>query len=110
MRLSWRARRRWSLVVLLVGLPVYVVAAVTIMSALDRPPLVISPYDAELFGHWWYEGPEFLDRFVRQAYQDRKTFELITPEQYLRRHPTNQIATPAASSWGEEGYYRVAEE
>ena len=34
---------------------------------LDRPPLVIAPYDAELFGHWWYEGPDFLDRFVRQA-------------------------------------------
>ncbi len=76
-------------------------------TVLDRPPLVISPYDAELFGHWWYEGPEFLDLFVRKAYFDQKTFELITPEQYLRRHPTNQIATPAASSWGEEGYYRV---
>src|SRR6185295_18496248 len=24
---------------------------------LDRPALVLSPYDAELFGHWWYEGP-----------------------------------------------------
>ena len=71
---------------------------------LDRPPLVISPYDAELFGHWWYEGPEFLDLFVRKAYFDQKAFEIITPEQYLRRHPTNQIATPAASSWGEEGY------
>jgi 1,4-alpha-glucan branching enzyme len=74
---------------------------------LDRPPLVISPYDAELFGHWWHEGPEFLDLLVRKAYHDQKSFELITPEQYLRRHPTNQIATPAASSWGEEGYYRV---
>ena len=73
----------------------------------DRPPLIISPYDAELFGHWWYEGPEFLDLFVRKAYFDQKVFEMITPEQYLRRHPTNQIATPAASSWGEEGYYRV---
>jgi hypothetical protein len=41
MSLSWRARRRWSLVVLLVGLPVYVVAAVTIMTALERPPLLV---------------------------------------------------------------------
>ena len=41
MRLSWRARRRWSLVVLLVGLPVYIVAAVTVMTALDRPPLLV---------------------------------------------------------------------
>ncbi|MCU0782719.1 MAG: DUF1957 domain-containing protein [Verrucomicrobia bacterium] len=74
---------------------------------MDRPPLVLAPYDAELFGHWWYEGPEFFDYFVRKAYYDQKTFLLITPEDYLRLHPTNQIAKPGASSWGEEGYYRV---
>ncbi|NLA58870.1 MAG: DUF1957 domain-containing protein, partial [Firmicutes bacterium] len=28
---------------------------------MDRPPLVVAPYDAELFGHWWYEGPQWLD-------------------------------------------------
>ncbi len=74
---------------------------------LDRPPLVVSPYDAELFGHWWYEGPEFLDYFVRKAVYDQKTFTLITPTEYLFRHPTQQIATPSASSWGEEGYWRL---
>jgi 1,4-alpha-glucan branching enzyme len=74
---------------------------------LDRPPFVLSPYDAELFGHWWYEGPEFLDYLVRKAYYDQDVFSLITPEEYLRMHPTNQIAKPAASSWGEEGYWRV---
>jgi 1,4-alpha-glucan branching enzyme len=78
-----------------------------LVGILDRPPLVLAPYDAELFGHWWYEGPEFLDYFVRKAYYDQKVFELITPEEYLRRHPTNQIATPSPSSWGEEGYWRV---
>ena len=74
---------------------------------LDRPPMVVAPYDAELFGHWWYEGPEFLDYFVRKACCDQKLFELITPQEYLRRQPTNQMATPAASSWGEGGYWRV---
>jgi 1,4-alpha-glucan branching enzyme len=73
----------------------------------DRPPLVIAPYDAELFGHWWYEGPEFLDALVRKAVSDQKTFTLATPEDYLRANPTNQIAKPSPSSWGEEGYYRV---
>lgn len=76
-------------------------------AVMDRPPLLLSPYDAELFGHWWYEGPEFLDYFVRKAYFDQKTFSLITPEDYLRTHPTNQVAEPSPSSWGEEGYYRV---
>src|SRR5436190_20975157 len=74
---------------------------------MDRPPLILSPYDAELFGHWWYEGIEWLDLLVRKAYFDQKVFVLLTPEDYLRRHPTQQIATPSASSWGEEGYWRV---
>jgi 1,4-alpha-glucan branching enzyme len=74
---------------------------------LDRPPIVVAPYDAELFGHWWYEGPEFLDFLVRKACCDQKVFELITPGEFLQRHPTHQVATPAASSWGEGGYWRV---
>ncbi len=76
-------------------------------SLMDRPPLVLAPYDAELFGHWWYEGPEFLDFFVRKAVHDGGAFRLITPEDYLRLHPTNQVARPSASSWGEEGYWKV---
>lgn len=41
MKLSWRTRRRLSLLVLLVGLPVYVVLAVTIVNWLDRPPVAV---------------------------------------------------------------------
>ncbi|MBI5774841.1 MAG: DUF1957 domain-containing protein [Verrucomicrobia bacterium] len=74
---------------------------------MDRPPLVLSPYDAELFGHWWYEGPEFLNYFMRKAHFDQQVFTLITPEEYLRRHPTNQVATPSPSTWGEEGYFKL---
>lgn len=37
MALSWRARRRWSLVILLAGLPLYIVAAVSLIALLDRP-------------------------------------------------------------------------
>jgi 1,4-alpha-glucan branching enzyme len=74
---------------------------------MDRPPMVVSPYDAELFGHWWYEGPEFLNLFMRKAYYDQQAFTFITPSEYLRRYPTQQVAMPAASSWGEEGFWRV---
>lgn len=41
MRLSWAARRRWALVLLLVGLPLYVVAAVTVMNRLGRPGTLV---------------------------------------------------------------------
>lgn len=74
---------------------------------LGRPPIVVCPYDAELFGHWWYEGPEFLDRFVRQATSDQHAFALSTPSGFLHENPVQQVADPAESSWGEEGYYRV---
>jgi 1,4-alpha-glucan branching enzyme len=60
-----------------------------------------------LFGHWWHEGVEFLDFFVRKLVYDQKIIELITPGEYLRRHSTNQVATPSPSSWGEEGYMRA---
>ena len=78
-----------------------------IAGLMDHPPLVVAPYDAELFGHWWYEGPEFLDYLARKIFYDQKIISLITPGEYLHRHPTNQIATPSASSWGEEGYLRA---
>lgn len=39
MALSYKARRRWSLVILLIGLPLYIVAAVTVVNMLDRPPV-----------------------------------------------------------------------
>jgi 1,4-alpha-glucan branching enzyme len=71
---------------------------------MDRPPIVVSPYDAELFGHWWYEGPLFLGDLFRQLHHDQVAVEPITPGDYLERHPTNQVATPAASSWGWKGY------
>ena len=74
---------------------------------LDRPAMVVSPYDAELFGHWWYEGPEFLDLIVRQSLLAQNAFQLTTPSDYLRDHPTQQVAQPSLSTWGEEGYLKV---
>jgi 1,4-alpha-glucan branching enzyme len=71
---------------------------------MDRPAMIVSPYDAELFGHWWYEGPTFLGDVYRQIHFDQDTLEAVTPGDYLRVHPTNQCATPAASSWGRQGY------
>ena len=71
-----------------------------------RAPVVVAPYDAELFGHWWFEGPAFLDAFIREVAQ-RKTFRLVTPSEDLAEHPENQVATPAQSSWGAGGYARM---
>lgn len=75
---------------------------------MDRPPLVVCPYDAELFGHWWFEGPQWLDSLFRQvAGLYHKPFVFITPGDYLERFPQNQPATPCMSSWGNNGYNEV---
>jgi 1,4-alpha-glucan branching enzyme len=36
-------------------------------ATIDRPPLLVAPFDAELFGHWWFEGPRFLAELFRQG-------------------------------------------
>lgn len=76
-------------------------------SQMDRPPIVVAPYDAELFGHWWFEGPWFLDAVVRKVHETQGELELITPLDYLERHPTNQVAAVSPSTWGYKGYHEV---
>jgi len=74
---------------------------------LGRKPIVISPYDAELFGHWWFEGPDFLDFVFRKTHYDQHDIKPITPSEYLRRYRTNQAIVPSFSSWGDKGYAEV---
>ena len=74
---------------------------------MNVPPIVVSPFDAELFGHWWFEGPEFLNLFIRKAVYDQTAFQLTTPSRYLTEQDTHQLLAPSASSWGHEGYWSV---
>ena len=52
-----------------------------------------------------YQVQERLEAAIAQAAD--QVFTLTTPNEFLRRYPTQQVATPSASSWGEEGYWRV---
>lgn len=75
--------------------------------AMSREPVVVAPYDAELFGHWWYEGPIFLEYVLRKSIYDQDSYRLTTLSEYLERNPEVQIATPSPSSWGDKGYSEV---
>jgi 1,4-alpha-glucan branching enzyme len=70
-------------------------------------PVIVMPFDAELFGHWWYEGPTFLEHFIRAAAFRSDELRLLTPSDYLAQHSTQEVVAPAASSWGENGYWGV---
>lgn len=72
-----------------------------------HPPLVVSPYDAELYGHWWYEGPQFIDFFFRKLHWDQDEIAAVTPGDFLDSGIPIQVQQPTASSWGENGYYKV---
>jgi 1,4-alpha-glucan branching enzyme len=74
---------------------------------IDRRPIVVSPYDAELFGHWWFEGPQWLDFLIRKITYDQKTIKLVTPGDYLESYPKNQVSIPSMSSWGYKGFNEV---
>jgi len=74
---------------------------------LGREPIVVAPYDAELFGHWWFEGPDFLNYLFRKSAYDQDVFEFTTLSGYLRDNPTQQVSQPATGSWGDKGYFEV---
>ncbi|TGU90008.1 DUF1957 domain-containing protein, partial [Mesorhizobium sp. M00.F.Ca.ET.186.01.1.1] len=58
---------------------------------MDRKPLVVATYDAELFGHWWYEGPQFLDYLLRKTACDSQIVKLITPSEYLDEYQEQDL-------------------
>ncbi|MBS3900571.1 MAG: DUF1957 domain-containing protein [Dethiobacter sp.] len=70
-------------------------------------PVVTAPYDAELFGHWWFEGPDFLESLLRKAAEYSDVYTLSTPSRYLDAYGCQNTAELFHSSWGEGGYSKV---
>ncbi|MFZ9889480.1 MAG: glycoside hydrolase family 57 protein [Myxococcota bacterium] len=74
-------------------------------------PCLTAAFDAELFGHWWFEGPRFLDGVVRRLVAHAAT-EPAAPRpmsayHYLEGEPRHQLMEPAVSSWGDGGAFSV---
>lgn len=67
---------------------------------------VVASFDAELFGHWWFEGPQFLAEVIRLC-QDEPSFKLRTAEAALAAHGVDKVMRLPEGSWGEQGDHRV---
>ncbi len=67
-------------------------------------PLLVAPFDAELFGHWWFEGPIFIKEIFKQS--EAEGIELTTLKDYLTINPMLQICEPSPSSWGQGGFHK----
>lgn len=78
-----------------------------LFNIMKRQPIIVAPYDAELYGHWWYEGVDWLNFVIRKIGCDQDIVKLTTPWEYLQTYPKNQMAYPSESSWGNKGYAEV---
>ena len=74
---------------------------------MEVAPIITAPFDAELFGHWWFEGPQWIDFLMRKASFDQNSLEMISPGDYLDRHPVHQRAVPCTSTWGAKGFFET---
>jgi hypothetical protein len=70
MALGYKARRRWALVILLVGLPLYVVAAVTLVGLIERPSMLVELTIYVVLGFLWALPFRFIFRGIGQPDPD----------------------------------------
>jgi len=70
-----------------------------------RPVVTCNPYDTELFGHWWFEGPLFIREVLTRLPQAGVAVDTLGG--YLDRHPPGEAITLLEGSWGEGGDHRV---
>jgi 1,4-alpha-glucan branching enzyme len=73
----------------------------------DVPPILCSPFDAELFGHWWFEGPLWLEAVARTLHDYPCGVELISCSNYLAQYPRAGFIAMHEGSWGAEGTNQV---
>jgi 1,4-alpha-glucan branching enzyme len=72
----------------------------------DEGTVVSSPFDTELFGHWWFEGPDFL-REVYRSLSHGTDVRATTASRHLREHEPATALQLAMGSWGANGDYSM---
>ena len=73
--------------------------------------LILCPYDAELFGHWWFEGPLFIEKMFERAASssvvEMASLEDSVPSKAAGTAADSEVHKPIFSSWGEGGFGEV---
>jgi 1,4-alpha-glucan branching enzyme len=64
--------------------------------------IISANYDTELFGHWWFEGLQWLEEVLRQLAVS-ESVELTTASEYLQAHPPDTVIHLPEGSWGAGG-------
>jgi 1,4-alpha-glucan branching enzyme len=71
-----------------------------------RRGVVVAPFDTELFGHWWYEGPQFLTNMYRSL-RAHPIVKPATASEHLTVNPARTGLRLATGSWGANGDYSM---
>jgi len=72
----------------------------------ERTGTLVAMYDTELFGHWWWEGPEFLYELAKAMYYDGQ-LKMMSAGEVLDEDPPQHMITMPEGSWGEGGYHFI---
>ncbi len=72
-----------------------------------RAVAITCPYDAELFGHWWFEGPDFLESLCRKIAYDTDALATMSPMDVLSEQPRQEVVALEPCTWGAGGYFDV---
>ncbi len=72
----------------------------------DRTGTLVAMYDTELFGHWWWEGPEFLYEVAVALHKDGD-ITCVSGSDLLAEEPAKHQITLPEGSWGEGGYHYI---
>ena len=70
------------------------------------PGVLTAPFDTELFGHWWHEGPRWLEKVIREISADPE-IGLTTLGDYLSGHPPTTVVSILEGSWGKGGFHYI---
>jgi 1,4-alpha-glucan branching enzyme len=70
------------------------------------PAFTCTPFDTELFGHWWFEGPQWLAHVLRYI-EDDKELKLATGNQIIETLQPNKVISLPEGSWGEGGFHYI---
>jgi 1,4-alpha-glucan branching enzyme len=73
----------------------------------QQPPVLSSLFDAELFGHWWFEGPQWLEHVARIFAREDIPVALTTGSEYLSKYPSSVTMKLGEGSWGKNGNNEV---
>ena len=81
-------------------------ATIAATHPVHRRGVVVAPFDTELFGHWWYEGPQFLGNVYRSL-RDQPDVRPVTASEHLAAYRARTGLRLAAGSWGANGDYSM---